>query len=156
MSRSSRSGRQVRAWHATVLGNQAHLSLTEKHATPYNMDFYESSQTQPNAQDQERSPTSTEIHSVLETPAAGLGGQFLPLLLPHTQARAPLKPGFWKGTPGSFPCISPDTTWLQPPLCWQVPPLLQSRLVRTAWHRVEDGTTSQQISTAKQRWRKAH
>lgn len=120
------------------------------------MDSYNSSQTQPNAQDQERSPTSTEIHSVLVMPAPDLGGQLSPLLMPHTQAHAPLKPGFWKGTPGSFPCIPPDTTWFQPPLCWQVPPLLQRRLVHTAWHWVEDRTTSQQISTANQRWRKAH
>lgn len=106
--------------------------------TPYNMDFYESSQSQPNAQDQERSPTSTEIHSALVTPAPDLGGQLSPFLMPHTQACAPLKPGFWKGTPGSFPCILPDTTWLQTPLCWQVPTLLQSRLVCTAWHQVEE------------------
>lgn len=140
------------AWHATVLGDRAQLSLTEQHTTPYNMDFYKSSQTQPNAQARKWSPTFTEIHSVLVTPAPGLGGQFSPLLLPHIQARAALKPGFWKGTPGSFPCIPPDTTWLQPPLCRQVPSLL----VHTAWCHMADRTTSQQVSTANQRWRKAH
>lgn len=63
---------------------------------------------------------------------------------------------FGKAPPGFSPCILPDIIWFQPPLCQQVPPLLQSRLVHTVWHWVVDETNSQQMSTANQRQRKAH
>lgn len=132
------------------------LSPAELNTALYDTDFHESSQIQPNTRNQVRSPISTEIHSVLVMPIPDLGGPLITLLMPRTQAQDPSNPGFWKGAPGSFLRILPDTTWLHPPVCWQVPSLLQSKLVHIARCQVEDRTTSLQISTAIQRWRKAH
>lgn len=84
----------------------------QQQLVPYSIDFYECSQDQSNAQDRESSPTSTGSHSALVRTASDLGGHFSYLLIPCTQAPDPSKPGFWKGTPCSFPSVLPHTVWV--------------------------------------------
>lgn len=143
------------AWHTIVLQTWAQLSLTEQCVTPHNMDLYKSSQTQPNAQEQERP------QYLLRSTRCGLQQHQIlvdncPLSWYPTSSHVFEAWILERHPPGFSPCILPDTTWFQPPLCQQVPSLLQSGLVCTVWHWVADETNSQQMSTANQRWRKVH
>lgn len=90
-------------------------------------------------------------------PAPGLGGQFSPLLLPHIQARAPLKPGFLERHP-----LAPSPASSQTQHGFSLLSAGRSHLCSKAgWSTLcgmgqKTGLPAEQISTANQRWRKAH
>lgn len=98
-------------------------------------------------------------------PAPHLRGQLSTLLMPHTQAHVPLKSGFGKApqapspaspqTQHGFSLLSPGRSHLCSKAGW-------SSLHGVGWKmgqpssNIFQPSSKQQISTANQRWRKAH